>query len=71
MEKLQKKAQIMVEESTGKNKLDAINLEMTIINNIFHLETDGIYPLVKKIEELEAENNIEESENNVEDAEDW
>lgn len=54
MEELRAKAQEMVEKSEGKNKIEAIHLEMSIMNNIYHLESDGIHPIMGELEEREA-----------------
>jgi len=55
MEDLQKKAHKAVEESTGKSMLDAMQVEMNIMNNMYHLEVDGLNPLVEELEEMEQE----------------
>ncbi len=55
MEELRVEAQTMVEESDGKNKLEAMHLEMSIMNNMYHLESDGINPIIEELEEKEKE----------------
>ena len=54
MEELQKEVAKMVEESDGKNKIEAMHLEMSIMNNMYHLESDGINPIIEELEEKEA-----------------
>jgi len=63
MEELRAAAQTMVEESDGKNKLEAMHLEMAIMNNMYHLESDGINPIIEELEEKEATKNADELEN--------
>jgi len=62
MEELRKVVQKMVEESDGKNKIEAIHLEMTIMNNIYHLESDGINPIIEELKEKEAAKDADELE---------
>lgn len=58
--------QKMVKESSGKNKLDAMHLEMSIMNNMYHLESDGINPIIEEMaakEAAEAETKADELKN--------
>jgi len=63
MEKLREEAQKMVEESDGKNKIEAMHLEMAIMNNMYHLESDGINPIIEELKEKEAAKDADELEN--------
>jgi len=54
MEELLEVARTMVTESEGKNKMEAVHLEMSILNNMYHLESDGINPIIEELEEKEA-----------------
>jgi len=53
MEQLQLEIQKMIKESSGKNKLDAINSEVNMMHNMFLLEENGINPLLERIAEKE------------------
>lgn len=55
MEELREEAQKLVKESDGKNKMEAMHLEMSIMNNMYHLESDGINPIIEELEEKEKE----------------
>ena len=63
MEELRVEAQELVKESDGKNKIEAMHLEMSIMNNMYHLESDGINPIIEELEEKEAAKNADELEN--------
>lgn len=54
MEELRAEAETMVKESDGKNKMEAMHLEMSIMNNMYHLESDGINPIIEELEAKEA-----------------
>ena len=56
LEVLRKQAQDMqeAEDTTDKDKREAIQLEMNIINNQYHLESDGLNPLIEELDERDS-----------------